>query len=193
MRVLAPRFAHAGRSTQLPINVSENFPVRGPAESLLNSSNLSKVVSKDLKFYGKPLWYFSEKLPHFPHTIAIFRGHGFGGPWLKSLYYCYLGAHKRIRYRMMSPSGIYWNPNIFVSEEPMQNFVTPAVFFLVEMKGPLKKKERRDKWPFNICTNSHEQRTHSLWPKNRDDYKQVFWNFFKTNPPQLLSIIEADH
>ncbi len=80
MRVLAPRFPHAGRSTQPPFDVSENFPVHGPAELLLNSSNLSKVVSKDLKFYDKPLWYFSEKLSHFPPTNATFWGHGFGGP-----------------------------------------------------------------------------------------------------------------
>ena len=144
MRVLAPRFAHAGCSTQPPIDVSENFPVHGPAESLLNSSNLSKVVSKDLKFYGKPLWYFSEKLPHFLPKNAIFLGHGFGGPWLKSLYFCYLGAHKRIWYCMMSLSGIYWNPNIFVSEEPMQNFVTPAVFFLVEKKGGIWRKYKEE-------------------------------------------------
>ena len=42
---------------------------------------------------------------------------------------------------MMSPSGIYWN--IFVSVGPMQHFVTLAGFFLVEMKGPQKKEERR--------------------------------------------------
>ena len=52
-----------------------------------------------------------------------------------------LGAHKRIRYPLMSPCGIYWNPNIFVSEEPMQNFVTLAAFFLLEKKGPQKKEE----------------------------------------------------
>ena len=58
MRVLTPGFTHARPSTQPPIDVSENFLVYG-----------SKVVSKDSKFYDKPLWYF---LPE----NAIFWGHG---------------------------------------------------------------------------------------------------------------------
>ena len=78
-----------------------------------------KSCIQRFKILWQALMVFFWKLPHFPPTNAIFWGHGFGGPWLKSLYFCYLGAHKRIRYRMMSPSGIYWNPNIFVSEEPM--------------------------------------------------------------------------
>ena len=78
MRVLAPRFAHAGRSTQPPIDVSENFPAHGPVESLLNSSNLSKVVSKDLKFYDKPLWYFSENCPIFRPQMPYFGAMGLG-------------------------------------------------------------------------------------------------------------------
>ena len=34
------------------------------------------------------------------------------------------------------------NPNIFVSEEPMQNLVTRAAFFLVEKKGPQKREKK---------------------------------------------------
>ena len=36
-----------------------------------------------------------------------------------------------------------WNPNIFVTFKPMQNFRTLPAFFLVEKKGPRKKEERK--------------------------------------------------
>ena len=90
---------------------------------------------------------------------------------------------------MMSPSGIYWNPDIFVSEKPMQNFVECKMQnFLVEKKGP-QKKEEIEKMTFIVVSSAHT----SLGPQNRDDHKEKFWDFFKTYPPQLFSIIEADH
>ena len=70
----------------------------------------------------------------------------------------------------MSPSGIYWNPNIFVSEEPMQYFVTLASFFLIEMKG-LQKKEELEKMTFIVATQPWAAHTLPS-DQNRDDYKQ---------------------
>ena len=73
----------------------------------------------------------------------------------------------------MSPSDIYWNPNIFVSEEPMQHFVTPAGSFLVEMKGPQKIEERRARKNDLYSGHTAMSSPHTLLgPKNRDDYKQ---------------------
>ena len=74
---------------------------------------------------------------------------------------------------MMSPSGIYWNLSIFVNEEPMQHFVTLAGFFLVEKKGPQKKKERRARKNDLFSGHTAMSSAHTpLGPKNRDDYKQ---------------------
>ena len=79
--------------------------------------------------------------------------------FMESYYFYYLGAHTKFQSPMICPSRLdlkfthlsgqnrvkkggrgggpritffYWNPNHFVTWEPMQNFRTLAVLFLVE-------------------------------------------------------------
>ena len=84
MWVLAPRSTNVGRSTQLPIDMSENLLAHGPAETLKLSH--SQTLYPKIKILWPVLMAFSWKLPHLLPTNAIFCGHGNWGLWLKSLY-----------------------------------------------------------------------------------------------------------